>query len=179
MEMRLTKNRLISEMALLFQPNRYSWVGAAMGLFSVFFLTWICVPPWWQGWSWSPEAYEALKWNLLFHTNWSYADLVIHAPVALHLPLFLFLIGTVMAFVTPLGGIFQIGGLAGFTGMFISHVYYGYYWYFDAGFYVALISAAFVILAWRMRSDYALGNRTVRNTSRVAAILPRTVGLQR
>lgn len=176
--MGLTKDRLMSEIALLFRPNRYSWVGAALGMISVFFLTWIYVPNF-GGISFSHVVPEGLKWALPFHANWSFADLVIHGAVALHLPLLLFLLGTVMAFVTPLGGIFQIGGLVAFTGTFISQIYDGFDWYFDVGFYVALISTVFVMLAWRMRSDYALGNRTVRDTSRVAAILPHTVGLQR
>ena len=178
--MRLTKNRLISEMALLFRPNRYSWVGAALGMISVFFLTWIHVPPSWYkiGRSLSPGAYDIVKWTLPFHVNWSYADLLVHGAVALHLPLLLFLLGTVIAFITPLGGILQIGGLAGFASSFIYPIYDGFDWYFDFGFYVALFSAAFVMLAWRMRTDYASGNRTVRNTGRVAALLPYAVGLQ-
>ena len=180
MAMRLTKNRLISEMALLFRPNRYSWVGAALGMISIFFLTWIYVPPsWMMGRSLSPDAYDIVKWSLPFHANWSYADLLVHGAIALHLPLLLFLIGAVLAFVTPLGGILQIGGLAWFASSFIYPIYDGFDWYFDIGFYVALLSAAFVMLAWRMRTDHALGNRAVLNTGRVAAIQPHIVGLRR
>jgi len=178
-----TKNRLNLEMAFLFRPNRYSCVGAALGMISVFFLTWIRVPEETRVFigrqTFSQGALELLKWTLPFHFNWGFADLVIHGAVVWHLPLLVFLLGTVMAFVTPLGGIFQIGGLAAFTITFIFPTSIGFRWYLDVGFYVALFSAAFVMLAWRMRADYALGNRTVRNTSRVAAILPRTVGLQR
>lgn len=174
----LTKNKLKSGIVFLFRPNRCAWVGAALGLISIFFLTWIHVPRLWF-FSIGFSIPHGAEWAVLFHSNWSYADLIIHGNVALHLPLLLFLLGTVMAFATPLGGIFQIGGLAAFTGTFFSLNYDGFDWFFDVGFYVALFSAAFVMLAWPMRSDYALGNRTVRNTSRVAAILPRTVGLQR
>jgi len=178
--MRLMKNRLISEMALLFRPNRYSWVGAALGMISVLFLTWIYVPPTWMlGRSLTPAAYDIVKWTLPFHSDWSYADLLVHGAVALHLPLLLFLIGTVMAFVTPLGGILQIGGLAWFASSFINPIYDGFDWYFDMGFYVALFSSAFVMCAWRMRTDHALDNRAVLNIGRVAAIQPHIVGLQR
>jgi len=180
--MRLTKNMLTGKMALLFRPNRYSWVGAALGMISIFFLTWVHVlpmPRFVVGRSISPGALDLVKWTLPFHVNWSYADLLVHGAIALHLPLLLFLIGTVMAFVTPLGGILQIGGLAWFASSFINPIYDGFDWYFDMGFYVALLSAAFMMLTWRMRTDHALGNRAVLNTGRVAAIQPHIVGLQR
>jgi hypothetical protein len=179
----LKMNRLTREIAFLFRPNRYSFVGAALGMISVFFLTWIRVPESTRVFigrqSFSSGALDLLQWTLPFRYNWSYADMVIHGASAWHLPLLVFLLGTVIALVTPVGGFFQIGGLAAFTLMFVFPYSFGYRWYLDVGFYVALISTAIVIQTWRMQADYALGNRTVRNTSRVAAILPRTVGLQR
>lgn len=184
----MLEGKIAREIKSLFKLSRYSWIGASIGVVSILFFTWIYVPHnWWIGRGISEEVANQLRWTFPFHAQWSFADLLVHGAPEISVPLLFFLIGTIVAFVTPMGGVIQAGSLAAYMGGYISQIfvrsymsnYAGYGVYLGVGSLLALVSVYCVLSAWRISADYPLRNMKLRSTARLVALLPRTVGLQR
>jgi len=167
---------------LCMSPNWLSIIGAALGLLSVFF-AWIIGDarmimhnPISSNGIEDPRALVGPYWFILDLIQRSTADMAMYGT--------LFLIGTVLAVATPLGGIAQATGLIGviltynsaenaFTTHLMSHAAFG------AGYYLALLSTLLTIYSLKPPIPAIQGSRHVRVIGRVTAMSPRSTGLQR
>lgn len=163
-------------------PNWLSVIGAVLGLLSVF-LVWIIGDarmimhnPMSSNGVEGPRALVGPYWFILDLIQRSTPDMAMYG--------ILFLIGTVLAVVTPLGGIAQAAGLIGviltynsaessFTTHLTSHAVFG------AGYYLALLSTLLTIYSLKPPIPAIQGSKHVRVIGRVTAMSPRSTGLQR
>lgn len=157
----LTRNwrRAVGTAWRAFGSNKYCWIGATIGMASIFLFDWIhLTDPVRTHWPfalqyWAPDPYV------------DFSDLI-GRPGA-----FIFLVGTVLACVSYLGGLVQT---AGFALILVYKESVGHWPYanshLELGFYLALVSVFFVLVGWGLR----LKNGQVRAYhSRLAAMSPR------
>jgi len=142
--------------------NKYCWIGATIGIVSMVAFNWIhTVPPqnlhihWW------------LRDVIQFDWLSSFGDLLSREVPGM----LLFLLGTILAFVTFLSGIVQGLGIAWFLASYHpGNGISGWNTHFELGFYLALASVFIVLMGWGLR----LSRGPVRmNISRLAALSPR------
>ena len=160
-------------------PNRYSIVGASLGLIAVL-LPWVRVESAFQ--RVTPPAGFDLPSYIWFGTReYSVLELATSDFGTLSLVCALFLIGTLIALMSPVGAIPQMLGLLGFafnyssSNLFIAYsasvpepvLLYG----FGLG-----VASAVIIIQAPMRSMLAANNgKPVRMLGRFAALSPRTI----
>ena len=161
-------------------PNKYSTAGAAVGLIAVL-LPWVRVEYPFR--PVTPPVGMELPMQFLFGIQeFTLLDLMTTAVIAsVATYCVLFLVGTLMAFVSPIGAVPQMIGLTGFALVYgttdltspMGVVFPGPF--LGLGFWLGVASAAIVIQA-PMRSMLASNNgKPVRMLGRFAALSPRTI----
>lgn len=157
------------------RPNPQCTVGALFGILS-FSLTWIQM--------------SVPSWYLHFHyydPNYNLFEVILVSPPEMSFYCLLFLIGSIVAIITPLGGIAQSCGLLGFI-LSLRYFATGYEWSawsrlyeysysldapnLGAGYFLAVTSCVLVITSVNSVISSANGGRPVRALSRFAALTP-------
>ena len=160
-------------------PNRYCIAGAALGLIAVL-LPWVGVESRYWGFSF-PPGYD-LSFSLWVGIREFSALDLLQAAYPLGIICALFLVGTLMALVSPVGGIPQMFGVLGFAFRYDSASLlapFGGTYSGDPmigiGFWLGVVSTMMVIQAPMKSMLLANNGKPVRMLGRFAALSPRTI----
>lgn len=152
-------------------PNTQSGIGAFIGLMS---LSLIWVSRWGIVGSFSMPA--GLPFH--FHMQFTIFDLMNHAGHDAALFGGLFVIGTIVALASPIGGVFQGIGLIGIAFEMDSLLSVGLHLSMGPGYFVALVST-FTVLTSVSAIRSANGGKPARTVSRFAALSPGSMSVFR
>jgi len=166
-----------------FRPTDVSVIAGGIGLLS------LAMP--WMVWTfrsnWNPVPMGGATqiWSPYFRMEWGFFDLASNPSYEFFL--LMFLVGTMLVFVTSIGGLLQAVGLVGFIFEFRS----GPDWFVStnqlenyrnslqlgSGYYVALFAVLLVLFIGRQYAWFRSGTRFVPSVGRIAALNPHSVGL--
>ena len=168
----VSKRGVLKVFSFYSRPNAQCAIGAMVGLAAIV-LPWIrevnsritVIPP----------ASQRFYWMEVY---WNGLDLVIsHVLSHYSLYLLLFVLGTIAALFTPLGGIAQVAGLLGFalTFRFFNSGLLSYSpvnEHLSIGYFAAILSTVLVITSSMSAIRNSNGGRPTRALSRFAAVCP-------
>ncbi|MBU0684374.1 MAG: hypothetical protein ABIE25_00995 [Thermoplasmatota archaeon] len=162
-------------------PNMQSGIGAFIGLMSLS-LVWV-----------SRASNGAFPFTVghpysHFHMQFTILDLMEHAGHNAALFGGLFIIGTMFALASPIGGVFQGVGLIGIAfrieslsfalGSYPDHYPTGFYVFLGPGYFLAIVST-FLVLTSVSVIRTANGGKPARTLSRFAALSPGSMSVFR
>jgi hypothetical protein len=168
--------RVLKRFRFYTRPNLQCSVGASIGLFSIM-CTWIVIK--YPDWFLIPLGVPLQPFHI--HPARNLIEILILADPTTQFFCMLFVMGTALALISPLGGIPQSIGLLGFV---LSYHYYvaGYEWAawigtfphssLGLGYYLGLASMVIVITSAGGAIRSANNGRPVRALSRFAAMSP-------